>query len=405
MLLFIALANVSIHIYDQDMSYGHRPVGGEWWDHLVDFWMSLLVAQHSYPMFAMLAGYGIAAMSRRMDSRGFSMRAKRHVLARRGAWLVAFGMVHAFLLFDGDVLTVYGITTLIVLFLVDRRRTVLLRWFTASLLVLSAISVGGALQNDFESEAQHPEGYLTEALHRLGSHAVLGVMVAVGIPFVCLAVAGFFISRVGFLDRPREHRGTLRRIVLVAGSTSLITSLPFALIVAHWWQPSDTLIIAASSLNDVAGLAMGFVYICLFALLAARLETGVRSRPLPTADDAAAAPEHISDANGTAGQQAESRWVSAVVGGVQALGRRSLTCYLMQSAVFFPILSPWGLGLGRQLGSAALSLVAVAVWGSTLLAAIGLERANRRGPFEVLLRRLTYGRPESRPVPAPVPTQ
>ena len=57
-----------------------------------------------------------------------------------------------------------------------------------------------------------------------------------------------------------------------------------------------------------------------------------------------------------------------------------------------PLLSAWGFGLGAVLGSAQLALFAIGVWLVTVIVAYALERAGRRGPAEVLLRRLVYGR-------------
>jgi uncharacterized membrane protein YeiB len=43
------------------------------------------------------------------------------------------------------------------------------------------------------------------------------------------------------------------------------------------------------------------------------------------------------------------------------------------------------------LGSATMAAFAVGVWLATVVGADAMERAGRRGPAEVLLRRLTYG--------------
>jgi uncharacterized protein len=74
-----------------------------------------------------------------------------------------------------------------------------------------------------------------------------------------------------------------------------------------------------------------------------------------------------------------------------AVGRRSLTCYLLQSVLFLVLLPPWALGLADGAGTARVSLVAVAVYLVTVAVALALERAGHPGPAERLLRRLTYG--------------
>ncbi len=107
---------------------------------------------------------------------------------------------------------------------------------------------------------------------------------------------------------------------------------------------------------------MGVAYVCLFALWAARLhETSAARRGAPAV--------------------------------LAAVGERSLTCYLLQSVMLAPLLAPWGLGLGEGMGTAAAYGTAVAVWLVTVGIAWSLAASGRRGPFEVMLRRLTYGRP------------
>ncbi|MGO1497033.1 DUF418 domain-containing protein, partial [Agrococcus casei] len=60
--------------------------------------------------------------------------------------------------------------------------------------------------------------------------------------------------------------------------------------------------------------------------------------------------------------------------------------------VFAPLFSAWGFGLGGSLGTAGALGIAVLVWIVSVLLAVLLESRGARGPAEVLLRRLTYGR-------------
>ncbi|RII85309.1 DUF418 domain-containing protein, partial [Clavibacter michiganensis] len=75
-----------------------------------------------------------------------------------------------------------------------------------------------------------------------------------------------------------------------------------------------------------------------------------------------------------------------------AVGRRSMTCYLLQSALFAILLEPWSLGLGVGAGTARIALIAIGVWLVTVAVAVALERAGRAGPAEWAIRRLAYGR-------------
>ena len=359
MLLFIAVANVECYLYGRTAGYGYRPVDGGTLDRLADLVVTVFVSERSYPMFAILFGYGMAVMVRRMTARGAEPRRARGALARRGAWLIVFGVVHAALLWDGDILAVYGATCLVALSLVHRRRAVLLRWSVPSALVLTANHVINAIEQSKPWEREAGPDYLAGVLDRGVGHLLFAVEVVLVIPYIFLLVIGFLVARAGWLDRPQDHVATLRRVAVTAMVVNLVGGLPHALTVARLYEPPRPVGIALVIVHHLVGVFTGLGYLCLFALLAARLRRVGRS---------------------------------GVVAGVAAVGERSLTCYLLQSMVFAPLLSAWGFGLGARIGTAQAYAIGVAVWLATVLVAVGLARAGRRGPFEVLLRRLTYGR-------------
>jgi uncharacterized membrane protein YeiB len=80
-----------------------------------------------------------------------------------------------------------------------------------------------------------------------------------------------------------------------------------------------------------------------------------------------------------------------------ALGQRSMTFYLFQSVVFVALFYPFTLDLSADLGIAAGYGVAVGIWVVSVALAGWMHAAGRRGPAEVLLRRLSAVR---RPEPA-----
>jgi uncharacterized protein len=73
-----------------------------------------------------------------------------------------------------------------------------------------------------------------------------------------------------------------------------------------------------------------------------------------------------------------------------ACGRRSMTFYIAQSPVWLVATEPSLLDLGGRLGAATAAGLAVVTWAVTVLIAYAVERTGRRGPFEALLRHLTY---------------
>lgn len=74
-----------------------------------------------------------------------------------------------------------------------------------------------------------------------------------------------------------------------------------------------------------------------------------------------------------------------------AIGKRSLTFYLLNSVLVALVLHPDLLGLAT--GPLGALGVAFAAWLVSLALAVVLERAGHAGPMEKLMRRGVYGRP------------
>lgn len=367
-LLGIALANVGLYLHGTEMGPGLRPVDGSPLDRTLDFVVTLLVNDRSRPMFALLFGFGLVTMARRLGRSGTEPRRRRSVLLRRQLLLIAFGGVHAALLFEGDILGIYGATGLVLLLLMNRRPRVLVAWATVSLVLLGALFALVALAPDSPAA---PSDYLASVVERL-SVWVLGVVGGTALMIVLAPMlVGVAMARAGLLDRPWEHVPLLRRLAVLGSLVGVAGSLPYALVVARVWEPGTVTSGALAAVHAVTGTAMGVAYVCLFALWAARLHE----------------------------RRAPRRGAPAVLA---AVGERSLTCYLLQSMILAPLLSPWGLGLGEGMGTATAYGIAFAVWLFTVAVAWSLAVSGRRGPFEVLLRRLTYGPRPAAPVPVAV---
>ena len=85
---------------------------------------------------------------------------------------------------------------------------------------------------------------------------------------------------------------------------------------------------------------------------------------------------------------------------VAATGQRSMTCYLMQSVVWFVAFTPFLLDLSDTLAVATTALLAAGTWLVTVVIADRMRRAGHRGPFETLVRRVTYRRTDLKAVVA-----
>ncbi|NUW40974.1 DUF418 domain-containing protein [Nonomuraea rhodomycinica] len=89
-------------------------------------WPGLFVDQRFFPIFSLLFGVGFSLL---LDSASRSVARPRVLLLRRLLALLAIGLVHMFLLWRGDILTIYAVVGLVVLL----PSTWLPRWAVAGL--------------------------------------------------------------------------------------------------------------------------------------------------------------------------------------------------------------------------------------------------------------------------------
>ncbi|GAA4388764.1 DUF418 domain-containing protein [Brevibacterium sp. NPDC049920] len=387
MLLFIAIANVSWFLYggDEHPAVVH-PTDGTVLDRALSTLAILFVDARVYPMFAFLFGYGMVQFATSRAARGIPEPVVRRMLARRHWWMIAFGFVHAALLFAGDILGAYGLAGLILAALFFRRadRTLkILVWVVVAMLAVSALfSLFGAVMVSWvlpQATGMSAEELAGDTGFTVGSQRGMlsgdgNYLVSVGARVLFFALGlfgqllglvvpacillGWFAARHRFLEDSERHRRLLGRTALWGILIGVLGAVPQALSYLGLLPLADAAWWGTMGLVTLTGMAGGVGYAALFGLLALRLRSRVRS-PLRA---------------------------------VAAVGKRSLSFYLLQSLIFAPLLAAWGFGMGEWMGTAGAYALAVAVWVLSLVIAGVLESRGRRGPAEALLRRLTYRR-------------
>ena len=383
-LLGIALANSVSHITARELGPSFRPVDGSSADRAVDVAVGLLVDNRAFPMFTLLLAYGLAVTARRQEQRGAPWPRTRSLLLRRTLWLGAFGLVHLVLLFESDILLVYGLLGLaVVLLLRVRGRTLVVVGSLALLPYLAFNGVDGmpgALSGPpvpLELDTRTFAGALAARALVAASYVVTAPLVA--LVFLSPAVLGVLLARRGVLEHPAEHLPLLRRLALGGLALSVPGAVPLVLASVQALPVGVAGGYALGVLHAGTGLAGGIAFAALVAWLVGRREQRA----------------------GRGAGRAGGHWAPTGAWRVaRAVGRRSLTCYLLQSIVMVPLLAPWGAGWGVGAGTALVAAVGAGTYASSALVAVLLERAGRSGPAEVLLRRLVYGRatpPATRP--------
>lgn len=366
MLLLIALANSHYFLVAPSLLGGY-PEGGGPLDAALTWVLSTFVDGRAFPFFGLMFGYGVAQLVRRHEALGPGQ--VRAMLRRRGLVLVVVGLLHGLLLYVGDILAAYGVLLFLGSWAVRWRDGWLIVVATAVLLLTALPGPdSSSVSRDAPGLAMLPTDPLVMLVERVQVTWWIALLGPVG--FVCPFLVEVWAGRRRVSDTPQQHRVLLVGTAVVGTTAALLGAQPVSLLLAGVvpMPPPATLEIIGP-LHDATGVLGGFGYAALLALLAGRLVTPPSTGPV------------------TRGQ--------AVLRAVVATGQRSMTCYLAQSVVWSVVFTPFLLDLAGTLTVAGTAMLAVATWALTVMIADRIRAAGRRGPFETLVRRVTYGVPAS----------
>jgi len=343
---------------------------------------SIFTHVRGLPMFATLLGYGVGMIAMSLQRRNYPPKKARLVLIRRYFFLAIFGILHLSLLFFGDIMFVYGIMG-IILALLYRFKDKTLLIITGVLgtlgLILAAImtigvSAEGAssrteVMTSFIQTLSSPDSYATLVSHAFTSLSFqIGNLLTGFLFFFPVMILGMVAARHNVLGQPEKYKTLLTRFAIVAVIISFGVGIPLGL--AEIGVLPENTVLHLQSLNQVAGIWAGPGIVASIALA---------TLPLQRRIDAA----HTND----------TEYILPVpLQALIALGKRSMTGYLLQSILFVLLTSTFTVGLGRGQGAWEATLIAILIWAITLVIAYVLEKANLRGPFESVHRRLSYGR-------------
>jgi len=351
-------------------------------DRIAEWGILFFAAGKVWPMLAFLFGLGFAVQLGRA-------RAGTPILpryARRLTALLAIGLLHNVLLWDGDILVNYALIGFLLLPFARRRPRTVLRWAIGLLAAFVGLIAVAALVVALQGPVHGPGASAApasdpaQALRRTGSYgalltARLGALAGSatenlgGAPItLAIFLTGLYAGQRGILTHPEAHLPLLRRATRWALPLRLIGSLLFTLIsvsappVVALPAPAQTLLAAAS----VPGvLALSLAYVVGLTLLLQQPRWQARLAPLA------------------------------------AVGRMALTNYLLQSLVCTTLFYGYGLGWYSRVGPlAGIGLAALIFALQVPLSAWWLRR-YRFGPAEWAWRSLTYGRPQPLRAPAP----
>ena len=354
-------------------------------DRWADAAIYLLVQGKFFTLFSLLFGMGFAVMSQRAVEAGRPFAA---VYWRRGLALFVIGLLHALLIWSGDVLVTYAVLSMFLLVFRDVPLRVL-PWlaagsFLAPLGLMMGLGLLGSLMQMTPelaagwNDAMGQQGKMVEALvegQRLAygsgtyleatlqrtrdfGFALMNLMIVGPLVFGMFLLGSWFV-RSGAIANPQQHARLfqhLRWVVLPLGLALVLVS--FAL------QP--TLDQATIDLRFSTAFSLGMLGSALMCL--GYMAWIVRGMQSP-----AWAPRLA--------------WVAPA-------GRMALTNYLMQSIVCTLVFYGYGLGYFQQLPRAWQVPFVFALFGMQVILSRWWLQRFRFGPMEWVWRSLTYLTPQ-----------
>lgn len=350
------------------------------WDKLTILFTAVFVHARGFPMFATMMGFGVGMVAASLYRRGYPLRDARVAIVRRYGMLALFGVVHMVFLFWGDIMMMYGLMGMLLATMIAMRtRTLLI--IAGILFVLGTLgSVGLAVLIDFTEIGRQLMGDPTATADAFTSSTYLGsvgfgalalVMQVISSPFqlpalLPLVIFGFVMAREGLLVDAPHHRRTLVRIAAAGMGCGILTGVLYGLSLVGVLPAWELFSSVSMSVGTLAGPGL----IAVLALVLAPVQQ--RAAEASKAEKSADLPKPLKV--------------------LAALGKRSMTGYVLQSVLCIIFLAPYGLQLFADAGAFVALWVGVGVWLVTLVVANILEAVNKPGPLEAVHRRLSYGK-------------
>lgn len=328
-------------------------------------------------LFAMLFGSGVVMYARKFDHADES--GKYHTKLRKGAalwysrcaWLLLFGMLHAYLLWYGDILTYYAIAGLTLMWWIRRINPKVLffggitMYFMGSMLMILftafgywAFSAGHIEMHELSADpAIEIAGYTGTYLDAFKTRFFITMImqVTVGVLFLPMLWGimsmGVGLTRMGILTGERSLRFYVISACVFLGIGIPLTGFGYA-----WSQSTFDLVpgFIWQALAQPVGVPLALGYAALIIAL---------SKCSP------------------------ARFICVPLA---AVGRMALTNYFLHTILCTTFFYGYGLGYFASIEFPQLWLVVFAVWTINIVFSMLWLRFFVMGPFEWLWRTLTY---------------
>ncbi len=346
-------------------------------------------------IFSMLFGAGLILMDTRAQARKQSVL---FVYYRRLLWLGLFGILHAYLLWEGDILFGYAFCGLILYPLRRLSAKMLIPLGLAGFLILPALTVPcGFLVDWAQTTAMEGKATGDQATEMQRLMVEVWDEVAVYLQPTDEALAdeaevvrggywGLFLKRA-----PTALGGQFGMVLVVSWSLVGLMLLGMALAKLEVFSTARSWTFYTALTLAGYGIGLPLVVFSTYDLVAHDFDLVRQLKFNEVLHEIGALPTALGHI-GLVMIICKAGWLAPLMRCLAAAGRMALTNYLMQSLLCAVIFYGWGLGLFMRVPRVGLAGVVVAIWVFQLAISPIWLRFFRFGPVEWLWRSLTYWR-------------
>lgn len=343
---------------------------------IVHFLVHFLVEGKFYSIFSFLFGFGFALQMARAEERGDRTGS---LFKRRLFWLLVIGLLHAYLLWAGDILSIYALMGFLLILFRRKTTEALLKWvfiliavpiltyILVYILFVSLVSPEGLAgfeasqierwNNSVKTVQQSSfleivTGFNLEYI--VGRYA--GLIIQMRLPkILAMFLLGVYAYRRGFFQNLSVHQPFIRRVLIYGLMLGLAGNLVFAL--------------SAKSEADIPPSLSGMIGVIAYSFAVPALALGLIAL--------------------VATLWTKAGWPRRLAFLAPAC-RMALTNYLLQTVICVLIFYGYGFGQFGKVGATTATLWALGIFAFQILLSAWWLKYFSYGPLEWIWRQLTY---------------
>ena len=344
-------------------------------DQITHFLVHFFVEGKFYSIFSFLFGFGFALQIARAEERGDT---KASLFKRRLFWLLVIGLLHAYLLWAGDILSIYAVMGFLLILFRKKTNESLLKWAFVlmatpilSYILFYILFVAFAPPEATAAMRDGAADFWNTAAQKVRQSSYLqiisdfnlqyivgryfGLIMEMRLPkILAMFLLGFYAYRRGFFQNLSSHQPFIRRVLVYGLILGLVGNLAFSVLAGKEAVFPPTPAGVAGVIAYAFGVpALALFYIALVATL-----------------------------------WQKAHW-QRLLAFLAPVGRMALTNYLLQTVICVFLFYGFGFGLFGKVGAQA-TLIALGIFLVQIFLSAVWLKYFAYGPMEWIWRQLTY---------------